>query len=678
MSAGESKQAPNVETVKSELRQAVRQLSELTRSDATFDEFCQQVLSRLVQLTGAHGALLWQMAESGGPRITHKTGTPGLNLDIDDRLHRDVVSGVINKQSAVAMGSETLREPDRDVDAEAIQCLLLLAPVFNRQNNCCGSLELLQRKDISSSAKEGYLKFLCRIAELFQRWHEHHDLSKLSLDAEQRATTMEFVTEVHRSIDLDEAAFTIANESRRLLNCDRVSFAKWNGSACRVLAVSSQDRFDNRSNVIRLLGRLATASVSVNLPLWICGDTEGLPPEIIRRLNDYLDESHCRTIAVLPLLRAQEQDTQLEFNRNTRRPPEKLGALIVEYFDTDVNQQDVAEQVELIRNHAQLAVGNAEEHSRIFLRPLWRRLGDLQTLLFRNHFAKTMTALAVLGLMVALLIMYPAEMKMRVNGVMQPSQRRNIFARTEGVVKNILVDQGDVVASGDLLVQLENPDLEIRMEETRGQLNVVNQKLKEIKSRLSRIVGRQQEEEQSIALWGQVDQLEEQATHLATRMELMQLKKEMQSIASPIDGTVVTWDARQRLSDLPVSSNQLVLSIADFKGDWEAELRIPQNQVGYVAAAMDDSRDQDLDVEFRVATHPNLLIHGKLVRLADRSDPGRSGIPEFRAIVNADVSQLKDLRPGAGLTAKIYCGRRPLGFVWFYQIIDFLRTRVFF
>ncbi len=678
MSAGESKQADNVESIKSDLRQAVRQLSELSRSDATFDEFTQEILVQLVKLTGAHGALLWQSPGSGGlPRITHKSGSPDFKLAIDDQLHRNIVVEVIEKQQPLGIDSETLRGSSGiGLVSVSTQCLLLFTPVFNRSRDCCGSLELLQRYDISSSAREGYLKFLDRIAELFQRWHEHHDLERLSHNADLLATTLDYVSEVHRSIDFKETAFAIANESRRLLRCDRVSFARWNGSACKVIAVSSQDRFDNRANVIRKLGKLASASVSSNVPLWITGDTSGLAPEMIKRINDYLDESHCRTLAVIPLLKVPEQTAQLEFDPRKRLAPVRLGALIVEFFDADVPEAKIADQIALVRNHAQLASRNALEHDQIFLRPLWKRLGEVNSFLFRDHYAKSLTALAALALLAMFLIFYPAELKMRVNGVMQPTERRNIFAKTEGVANNVFVDQGDVVEAGATLIELENPDLDIRIEETNGQLKIVNQKLQETGTQVGRSGPR--ENEDSIALWGQIPQLESQQANLKKRLDLMHSKKAMQTITSPIAGTVVTWDAKKRLTDLPISTNQYVLSIADFKGQWQAELRIPQNQVGYVVDAIEKNDGEDLDVEFRIATNPNLLVKGKLVRLADRTDLGQSGVPEFRAIVDADISEIQDLRPGAGLTAKIHCGRRPLGFVWFYQVIDFLRTRVFF
>ena len=675
MSAGESKQTYTVEDIKTELRLAVRQLSELTRSDATFDQFCDQVLTKLVKLTGSHGALLWQSTSPGNAQISHKLIVSELNLSISDEKHRQAVNQVIQDRAPAAVDSKSL--VDGEVEADGTHCLMLFAPVFNRKRESCGTLELLQRGSVSDSAREGYLKFLVRIAELFQRWHEHHDLERLSHSADQLSTTMEFVEEVHKSIDFKETAFTIANESRRLLNCDRVSFAKWNGSSCKVIAVSSQDRFDNRANVIRKLGNLATSSVSANVPLWLTGDTEGLAPEIVKNINEYMDESHCRTLAVIPLLKPEEEDTNLEFKPQERRRPKKLGALIIEFFDEDVAQNKILDSVQLITNHSQLASSNAIEHDQIFLRPLWKRLGDLSWFLFHDHFAKTMSALGALLLFTLYLIIVPSELKMRVAGVIQPAERKNIFAQTDGVATEISVDQGDFVTAGDTLMVLENVDLAMSIEDTQGQLAVVNQQLSATIGQISNNTDLTETELNS--LWAQKEQLNKQKANLENRIGLLNEKERMLTIASPIDGKVVTWDAKNRLQDLPISKNQHVLAVADFNGDWQAELRVPQNQVGYVVAAMNDNKNEQLDVEFRVATNPNILFKGKLIRLADRTDPGEAGVPEFKAIVAADVSELKkDLRPGAGLTAKIHCGRFPTGKVWFYQVIDFLRTRVFF
>ena len=362
--------------------------------------------------------------------------------------------------------------------------------------------------------------------------------------------------------------------------------------------------------MIRKLGSLATASVSANVPLWLTGDTEGLAPEIVRRVNDYMDEAHSRTLAVIPLVKLPEETAELEFKPQARFKPKKLGALIVEYFDEDVSQNKVSDSVQLITQHAQLASANAIEHDQIFMRPLWKRMGDLSWFLFHDHFAKTMTGLAALVLFTLYLIIIPAELKMRVSGVIQPAERRNIFAQTDGIVKQIIIDQGDVVAAGDTLITLENVDLTMSIQDIEGQLSVVKTQLGATMAAISD--SRTLSEADVNSLWGQKQQLSEQKLNLETRLGLLKEKQEMLTITSPIGGTVVTWDAKNRLTELPISKNQHVLAVANFDGDWQAELRIPQNQVGYVVAALNENNNEPLDVGISHRDESESFVRGQV------------------------------------------------------------------
>lgn len=674
MSSSSETQA--AEEVKAEVRQTIRQLSELSRSEASYDQFCQTVLDRIVRLTGAHGALLWQM-NGRFPMVTHRAaGQRAEQVAPVAQEHADLVAQVVAAEKEAVRHSRELPSQPEAEQGESIAYLMLLAPLFNSRKECNGAIELLQREDVSDSARDGYLRFLTQIAQLFARWHEHRDLQVLSRSAEKWNEKMDFMTEVHRTIDFNETVYAIANETRRLLNCDRVSVARWNGSRCKVVAISSQDRFDNRANVVRKLGHVATAAVSANTPLWIVGETEGLAPEVARRINDYLDEAHSRTLAVLPLVKEPPRGDDLEMQNRRPGKVRRLGALVLEFFDADVREEEIHEDVEMIVEQSQLAVANSRTHSEIFMLPLWQRVGWLQQLLLRDHRAKTMTALAVLAALVLALIFWPAELKMKVEGVIHPTIRRNIFAETEGVVRELYVSENQEVAAGQVLMELENPQLEIQIADLEGQIEVIDEQLRTIEMRRAQTVNATQED--LVAIAGQRKQLSQQRANVVRKLEVKKEERESQRIYSPIDGTIMTWNIESRLVNLPVQPNQIVMAVSDKSGPWEVEVRIPQNKVGYVTKAIADQQGQPLPVQFIVGTNANQRATGRLVRIADRADVGETGIPEFRGIVQVDIGELSGVRPGAGVTAKIECGQHRLGFVWFHQILDFLRTRVFF
>jgi len=548
------------------------------------------------------------------------------------------------------------------------------------------SLELVQRGNIGKSAQEGYLRFLSQIAQLFQRWHEHRDLNQLSASADKWSHKVDFINEVHQSIDTKETAYAIANEARRLLKADRVSVGKWNGRRCKVIAISSQDRFDNRANVVRKLSKVATSSVAADTKFWITGDTDGIAPEVARKINDYLDESNCRTFAVIPLVKRPDDAPNLEQKKRRREKPVKLGALIVEYFDADVTEDQIADDCGLIVNQSQLALNNAKRHNEIFMAPVWKKLGWLQTFLFRDHFAKTMTGLTALAALVLLMIFLPVELKMNVDGVMHPQIRQNIYAQTQGTVDEIFIEEDSVVEEGAPLMKLRNVDLEVQINQTDNQLLTLKSQMDGLRYQLSAGPRNNNEPDRGMDTDAQLETLKEQMASQKRMKLLLGKKKEMLEVNAPLGGSVITRDP-QRLRDYPVSPSQRLLTISKLDGPWELEIKIPQHKIGYIddairraeAKTKDDGKPHLLEVTYIVTANPNVTLKGELVRISDRTFPDDQGVPHYRGVVRAlDIENLEKLRPGAGLTASVFCGKRSLGFRCFYQVWDWIRTNAIF
>ena len=691
MSTGQ--QQANTEKLKDEVRQAVRGLAEFSRTADNYGQFCERVLDDVVRITGAHGALLWEMKQSNSPPAL--SGFSGQAPDDQARAilspknenHTRMLMEVIGKKQPVGLTSDAFTGPvDPEAPVTSLPFLMLFAPVVNRKQECYGTLELVQRGNIGKSAQEGYLRFLSQIAQLFQRWHEHRDLNQLSASADKWSHKVDFINEVHQSIDTKETAYAIANEARRLLKADRVSVGKWNGRRCKVIAISSQDRFDNRANVVRKLSKVATSSVAADTKFWITGDTDGIAPEVARKINDYLDESNCRTFAVIPLVKRPDDAPNLEQKKRRREKPVKLGALIVEYFDADVTEDQISDDCGLIVNQSQLALNNAKRHNEIFMAPVWKKLGWLQTFLFRDHFAKTMTGLTALAALVLLMIFLPVELKMNVDGVMHPQIRQNIYAQTQGTVDEIFIEEDSVVEEGAPLMKLRNVDLEVQINQTDNQLLTLKSQMDGLRYQLSAGPRNNNEPDRGLDTDAQLETLKEQMASQKRMKLLLGKKKEMLEVNAPLGGSVITRDP-QRLRDYPVSPSQRLLTISKLDGPWELEIKIPQHKIGYIddairraeAKTKDDGKPHLLEVTYIVTANPNVTLKGELVRISDRTFPDDQGVPHYRGVVRAlDIENLEKLRPGAGLTASVFCGKRSLGFRCFYQVWDWIRTNAIF
>ncbi len=711
--SSQNQNSNQADQIREEVRRTIRQLTELTRTEESFDTFCGAVLGKLVDITGAHGALFWQVNGQGLPKLTHHSGQAPHDLareilSPENESHSRAILDVVRQKLPIGIASEAFtgklsngstapaQDPPLETgddegqptpvdapangDAGANPFVMLLSPVVNRQKDCIGTVELIQRGGITNQAQEGYLRFVTQIAALFQRWHEQQDLARLSGHSEKLTEKMQFLSQTHSSIDFKETAYNIANEARRLLNADRVSVGRWNGRTCKITSISSQDRFDNRANVVRKLSNVATAAVGADQTFWITGDTTGIAPEVAKKINDYLDEANSRTLAVIPLAVRPPDVPDLNMNKRQMHKVRKLGALIVEYFDDDVTEDRIGDECKLIVEHSQLALDNARAHGEIFLQPILKRLGWLQQTLFGDHLKKTLTGLAALALITLAMIFVPWELTMRVDGVLHPEERRTVFAEAPGYVKEFNLKEKNIkVRAGDLILLLDDHNRAQEMSAMTSNLT----RLEEQAASLARSASRVPRDQQN-ALKSQRDTI---LAELAAAQRNIKMAKETATKLfekrAPIAGTIVSWDLEQRLRGFPVQPNQALFSVANLDGPWRLEIKIPHQKIGYVGRAMEaakaDGKDS-IDAEFTLNTNANKTYSGKLKQLAMRPyTDGQSGTQFYRAVieVNRDDLEGDELTPGAGTTVRVSCGKVPLYKRCFYQVTDWFKTTFF-
>ena len=91
----------------------------------------------------------------------------------------------------------------------------------------------------------------------------------------------------------------IANEVRRVMNCDRVSVVQWKGSRCKIIAISGQPSVNHRSNTVQSLRKLSERILPLRTMFWYPCDA-ALPTQIESPLNSYLAESSTRALVLVP------------------------------------------------------------------------------------------------------------------------------------------------------------------------------------------------------------------------------------------------------------------------------------------------------------------------------------------------------------------------------------------
>jgi hypothetical protein len=676
--------AEEVQRAKREIQALVQEVSELSRSDISPLEFYDKMLNKVVAALAAPGGAVWTVADNGGMQLTYQIDFRQTGL-VDDqngqlqhgRLLRQVLEGTEGAVVAPHSGAGEVSDNSEDAASNPTDFLLVLAPVFNDQGPQ-GVVEIFQRPGARIATQRGYLRFLLQICEFAGDFLRH--LAEKQTLWEQLET---FTRTAHEKLDVRQTAYTIANEGRRLIGCDRVSVAILRGSRCRIEAVSGQDTFDKRSNVTTLLGKLATAVTRTSEDVWYSGDTSDMAPQVEEALDAYVDEAHTKAIAILPLAQPGFEDpaaTAEEQEENVyRKPPPMIGALLVEQMVDSRPPEGFMQRVEVVRSHSATALANALEFEGLFLMPLWRLLGK-STKLFRGRtLPKTLLVLALVIGAVAAAIFVPYDFTLEGGGRLRPEIRRNVYAQLDGDVKQVLVEHDSQVTKDQLLVVQRSVDLDKQWEEVNGQLMQTNADLESTNREL--INDEELSEADKTQKVAHLGQLNQRAISLREQRRLLDLKKEMLEVRSPIDGRVVTWKLQEQLLGMPVGRGQRLMEIADPEGDWELEVSMPEARMGHIAEAWEKS-DGDLRVAFILATHPADKFEGRVMEIHRSAEVrGEEGNVVLLRVA-FDQQALRDVvsnpKIGAEATVKVYCGKESIGYVWLHDLINFIRAKILF
>jgi biotin carboxyl carrier protein len=249
---------------------------------------------------------------------------------------------------------------------------------------------------------------------------------------------------------------------------------------------------------------------------------------------------------------------------------------------------------------------------------------------------------------------------------------------------------GRPVSRGQVLLRVADPNgplqLELKMPEQRmGHLLQYQQKLYE----KSRKVLRQLIEEDVRAQAGEgateediQQQVETALGHVVDEKLTERIAEEYQKRLSQALQTVLADVAdeslRTRFDEVVAEKNyaaareKLQAILPDVEStDPELYAKLQQLPVA-------DPPDDRLEVSYILATDPGTTRYGKVLeihRSAEiRGDEGNTVLIK----VAIDKADIPDPRPGATVTAQVYCGRRSLGYVLLHDVIAFIQSRIIF
>lgn len=657
----------DVQASKDAIQRLAAEVAHLNTQDLTRAVYFAEFTNRVVSALAARGGAVWLADAETGPQLAATCHYD--DLKANGVSSEELVCHVLSHPQPVAVAPRSALS--NEVGVNRSDHLLLLVPLVV-DDRAVGVVEVQQRPNRGPAAERGYLRFLARMGSLASEYLTTRRLRLLTEQQDWAAQVERFLRDIHTSLNVQQTSATIANETRRLLDYDRVGLAVRRGRSSRLVAVSGLDSLDRRALQVRLLNRLVTCVVATGEPIWFGSGTEDLSPQIENAWNRYVDAAHLRHCGVLPLYRPDrgEEDEQ---QRSPRAVP--IGALIVEQSGLSQAGHLQQRRAGQLAGHSAAALANAMDHESLFLLPLWQALGKLRDLLGGRNYPKVLAGTILLVLFALLLTIHTTDFLLPVKGKLQPVLRRNVFARQNGVVVDVPVEYGQTVELGQVLLRMRNTDLEVEITSLAGEIATTNQQI--LSTQRSLLDNPRLTTEQQNRLSAELLQLKQTVDNLQRQLALVQAKEQQLTIRAQHAGQVVTWEVQDRLLHRPVQKGQTLMTVIDPAGDWELELDVPERHIGYIIEASSRGK-AELPVTFLLASNLDQMFSGRVIEIDRTAVEQEQQGNTVRVRVAIDKDELPELRADTTVTAKVGCGRARLGYVWLHDLIDTVRGRVLF
>lgn len=467
---------------------------------------------------------------------------------------------------------------------------------------------------------------LVQLADVFADLQRRRMLDRMLQSSQQDAGWQSLTAQIHGTLDNRVIANIVATDMAALLTCRRISVGRRQGQTWEVVATTGVSQPNPRSDASRQISAWMAAAASDTVPS-----------------DDSL------TLIVRPL---QTDGTWADAD----------WAVVVE-SDTATDEPP---QLERFLHHVSLALANcadARRHSPTgLLRRGIRMLGRPRAL-----FTVLLPAAAVIAL-----VLIPARLRIEVYGELVPTERVFVFAPDDGIITELHVEENAEVGEQDLLCVLTNEDLNVQAETIDGELAASNARLAAIDALRG---GQRPDPGEAGLLSAERAELVERVQSLTKQSEILADRLSRLCVTSRMKGRVYGDRLRQTLLLRPVQRGQYLLETADPTGGWQLHLRIPEAEIRYVLTALDDS-SSELPLSYSLETSPEITRQAALTTLGQATDVDRRGELSTLAIADVDSAEFAAERPGAGVVAKIDCGQRAAGFVWFRQVIEFVQRRL--
>ncbi len=689
-----------LEETRRHISRLIDEVGRLSETELSPPEYFSEVLKRVQIAMAAPAAAIWTTTPQGGLQLGFQVNLREVGLDEEGRkIHDELLRQALQNPQPIHLlphSGSGVSDDGRPAPGNPTGYLLLLVPVM-LNSEVQGFIEVWQAPDRPLNAVPGFLQFLGTISDLVARFQRNRRMGQMAGQEQLWIQLEAFSRQVHSTLNPTEAAYLIANEGRRLVDCDRLTVGIRQGRRTRVESVSGSDVVEKRSNLVKLMRKLFDSVLRWGEKLVYAGTKDdSLPPDVLTALDAYLAESNSKVLVLLPLRDEREKES--------KKPPRS--GLLMECFETIEESQELVSRLEIVGRHAVSALYNAIEYRRIPMRWVWLPLAKLQDGLGGKGRAIAALVFLVLVALGSLLYLVPYPLKMDARGNLLPKTRYYVYAPETGTVVSIYPRPKDSFSEGANLIELYSQDIAKGLAQYQIEVNAAEKLVALAQKFAGDANAKPEDKKQLVDAQSQLAEKQAKRDALAQGLFMNPEKLGHFFVRAPVfnaqendrrrtrlgQWTMLSTDQRENLVGKRVDPTVPLMRIGDKDSGYEIELRIPQKHLYQIESAFKRLDVEELDVDLKVRSEPTRTFKGKLPlkRLGGEAttqrDDNNEPEPVVIAYVELDHKDIpvadrvpEELRTtGIEVLTKIRCGEARMGYALFYGVWEFVCEKILF
>ncbi len=486
------------------------------------------------------------------------------------------------------------------------------------------------RSTFDTERAEAFLDRLTAVSSAAPVYQVQHVLKQARTDVGQFSNVLDVLALLNGQEKFVSAAMMLVNELTNRLRADRVSLGWEQKGYVRVKAISHMEKFEKNMDGVQSLETAMEEAFEQ--------DTEVVWPAPEDAV--VVSRDHGRLV--------EEQTSGHVVSVPLRKDGKPTAVLTLERKSSPFDENELR-WLRLCADQIAPRLVILEENSVWFGARAWRK--------FKTWAAKLVGVehtgpklLAIAGVILVAFLLF-GRWPHRVNGTfeLQASQALVLPAPFEGFLDEVLVEKGDLVSSGDVLLRLDTRDLLIEKAAALGDLNRAL---------------REAEKSRAEGALGEMRMAEAMAAQARARLDRMEDRLARSEIRAPFSGAVVEGDLRER-AGAPVRQGEMLFRMARWD-TMRVQATIDERDIDYIAPGA--------EVRLIFASRPNEPTPARVLRVDPMSftDDGANVF-----VVHCEIEAEGDAwwRPGMSGTARVDAGKRSPIWLLTRRTLDYFRLR---